>query len=96
MTTGETISLIAVCLSFLAIIISFVFNSKKDNRERDEEKKRNIENIAEIKNNVNNIKSGVDDIKYKVEKIDVKMQNDHDKLTAHETRIKNLEKEVFK
>jgi len=96
MTTGEIISVIAVCLSFFGVVISFIFSSKKDNRERDEEKKSNIENIAEIKNNVNNIKSGVDDIKYKVEKIDEKMQNDHDKLTAHETRLRNLEKEVFK
>lgn len=96
MSTGELISIIAVCLSFLGLLISFIFSYKKDNRESDNEKEKDIANIVEIKSNIITIKSGIEDIKYNVKNLDIKMQNDHEKIIEHETKIKNLEKEVFK
>lgn len=96
MTNGEIISLIAVCLSFIGVVISFIFSFRKASKERDQERENNIRNVIEIKNNIGSISSSVSEIKYKVERIDEKMQNDHEKLIEHETKIKNLEKEVFK
>lgn len=96
MTNGEIISIIAVCLSFLGVLTSFIFSFKKASKERDQERESNIRNVAEIKNNIGSISTSVNEIKYKVERIDEKMQSDHEKLIEHETKIKNLEKEVFK
>ena len=95
MTNGEIISLIAVCLSFIGVLTSFLFSYKKATKERDQERESNIKNMAEIKNDTNNIRNNVDEIKVKVEKIDDKMEKDHDKLIEHENKIRNLEKEVF-
>ena len=95
MANGEIISIIAVCLSFLGVLTSFVFSFRKASKERDQERENNIRNVIEIKNNIGAISSSVSDIKYKVERIDEKMQNDHEKLIEHETKIRNLEKEVF-
>ena len=96
MTNGEIISLIAVCLSFIGVVTSFVFSFRKASKERDQERESNIKNVAEIKNNISTINSSVSEIKYKVEKIDEKIQSDHERLIEHETKIRNLEKEVFK
>ena len=96
MTSGEIISVIAVCLSFLGVLTSFIFSFRKASKERDQERESNIRNVAEIKNNIGSITSSVNEIKYKVERIDEKMQSDHEKIIEHETKIKNLEKEVFK
>ena len=96
MTTGEIISIIAVCLSFMGVLTSFIFSFRKASKERDQERESNIRNVAEIKNNIGSITSSVNEIKYKVERIDEKMQSDHEKLIEHETKIRNLEKEVFK
>lgn len=96
MTNGEIISIIAVCLSFMGVLTSFIFSFRKASKERDQERESNIRNVAEIKNNIGSITSSVNEIKYKVERIDEKMQSDHEKLIEHETKIRNLEKEVFK
>lgn len=96
MTNGEIISIIAVCLSFMGVLTSFVFSFRKASKERDQERESNIQNVAEIKNNIGSITTSVNEIKYKVERIDEKMQSDHEKLIEHETKIRNLEKEVFK
>ena len=96
MTNGEIISIKAVCLSFLGVLNSFVFSFRKASKERDQERESNIRNVAEIKNNIGSITSSVNEIKYKVERIDEKMQSDHEKIIEHDTKIKNLEKEVFK
>lgn len=95
MTNSEIISLIAVCFTFLSILISFGFSYRKATKENDHEKETNVKNLTEIRNDIVTIKSSVSEIKYKVEKIDVKMQNDHEKVIEHETKIKNIEKEVF-
>ena len=96
MTNGEIISVIAVCLSFMGVLTSFVFSFRKASKERDQERESNIQKVAEIKNNIGSITTSVNEIKYKVERIDEKMQSDHEKLIEHETKIRNLEKEVFK
>lgn len=96
MTNGEIISIIAVCLSFIGITISFVFSYKKADREKDKEREDNLVVISEIKNDLTYVKINVKDIKDEVRGINDKMQHDHDKLVEHENKIKNLEKEVFK
>lgn len=95
MATGEIISIIAVVLSFLGVLSSFIFSYKKADREREQERANNIENITVIKKDIISISTDISDIKKKFDKIDEKMNSDHDKITEHETRIKNLEKEVF-
>lgn len=95
MTNGEIISLIAVSLSFIGVLTSFIFSYKKAIKERDQERESNIKNVYEIKNSIGSIKTNVDEIKEKVEKIDDKMESDHEKLIEHEQKIRNLEKEVF-
>lgn len=96
MTTGEIISIVAVVLSFLGVLSSFIFSYRKASKERDEERENNIENITSIKKDISNISADISDMKRKFDRIDEKMSNDHDKIVNHETRIKNLEKEVFK
>lgn len=93
---GEIISVIAVCLSFLGVLSSFIFSFKKASKERDEERETNIKNITSIKKDISTISADISDMKRKFDRIDEKMSNDHDKIVNHETRIKNLEKEVFK
>lgn len=96
MSNGEIISLIAVSLSFLGVLTSFVFSYRKATRERDQERENSLKNTMEIRNNMAIIKTSTDEIKYKVEKIDIKIQTDHERLIEHEQKIRNLEKEVFK
>ena len=93
---GEIISVIAVCLSFLGVLSSFIFSFKKASKERDEERETNIKNITSIKKDISTISADISDMKRKFDRIDEKMSNDQDKIVNHETRIKNLEKEVFK
>lgn len=96
MTNGEIFSLIAVILSFIGVVISFVFSYRKATKERDEERENNVTNIVTIKNNINNIKLSVDEIKEKIEKIDDRTQSDHERLIEHGQKINNLEKAAYK
>ena len=92
MSTGEIISIIAVCLSFLGVLSSFLFSYKKANKEAENERELNVIKITNIQNNITNICDDLQTINRKLDKID----NDHDKIINHESRIINLEKEVFK
>ena len=96
MTTGEIISIIALCISFFGTITAFLFNARRSNKERDDERDANTKNILTIKNDITNIASNISEIKRKIDKIEDKADNDHEKIIQHETRIRNLEKEVFK
>lgn len=96
MSTGEIISIIAVCLSFLGVLSSFIFSYKKADRERNQERELNVQNITTIKKDIANICEEIGEIKNKLNKMDDKRNNDHDIIINHESRITNLEKEVFK
>lgn len=96
MSIGEIISIIAVCLSFLGVLSSFIFSYKKADKEREAERELNVKNITTIKNDIKNINEAVVKLENKLDKIDEKMNSDHDKLVEHDTRIRNLENEVFK
>lgn len=95
MTTGEIISIIAVCISFFGVLSSFMFSNRRANKERDDEREINVKNIVTIKNDITNISENIIDIKRKIDKIEDRADNDHEKIIEHETRIKNLEKSVF-
>ena len=95
MTAGEIISIIAVCLSFLGVLSSFVFSYRRADKERDQERETNVKNIVTIKNDITNISKDTSEIKRKIDKIEDRADNDHEKIIQHESRIKNLEKEVF-
>ena len=92
MSTGEIISIIAVVLSFLGVLSSFLFSYKKADREADKERELNVVKITNIQNDISNISGDIQSINKKLDKID----NDHDTIINHESRIVNLEKEVFK
>ena len=96
MTTGEIISIIAVCLSFLGVLSSFIFSYRKADKERVQEREMNVKNIVTIKNDIENISTNIGEIKKKIDKIEEKADTDHEKIIQHEARIKNLEKTVFK
>lgn len=96
MATGEILSIIAVSLSFLGVLSSFIFSYRKADKERAQEIKNNVENIVTIKNDITNISKDIGEIKRKIDKIEDRAETDHEKIIQHETRIKNLEKEVFK
>lgn len=96
MATGEVISIIAVCLSFIGVVSSFVFNYRKADKERSQERELNIKSITTIKNNIENISGDISDIKKKFDKIDDKMNSDHERIINHETRIQNLENKINK
>ena len=96
MTSGEIISIIAVCISFLGVLSSFIFSYRKADREREKERELNVQNITIIKKEISNIGDDVNDIKAKLNKLSDKRDNDHDIIIKHEARITSLEKEVFK
>lgn len=96
MNSGEIISIVAVCLSFLGVATSVYFSTRKVSKESEREKEKNIQNITTIKYDIGNVKSGVDEIKFNIKNINDRMRNDHDKLMEHDVKIKNIENEVFK
>lgn len=96
MSNGEIISIIAVCLSFLGVLSSFIFSYKKADKERTQERELNVVKITNIENSISNICGDIQEIKRKIDKIDETKNSDHEKIIEHETRLKNLEKEVFK
>ena len=95
MSNGEIISIMAVILSFIGVVSSFVFSYKKADRERDQEREMNIRNITTIKDDVKNMNSNLVEVKSKVEKIDETVCNLNNKIIEHDEKIKHLEKEVF-
>lgn len=96
MTTGEIISVIAVCLSFLGVLSSFIFSVRKNDKERKKEIEMNVQNILTIKNDIGNISTNIGEIKKKIDKMEERADTDHEKIIEHDARIKNLEKTVFK
>lgn len=92
---SEVTSIIAIGISFLGVVISFYFAFKKADKERVEEKELNVKNITTIKDDLTHMREDIGEIKTKVEKIDERTHEDHAKIVEHETKIKNLEKEVF-
>ena len=95
MSTGEIISIIAVCISFFGVASAFIFSFIKGNKDRDKERDENTKNIVTIKNDITNILNNLSEIKRKIDKIEDRADTDHEKIIEHESRIKNLEKEVF-
>lgn len=95
MSNGEIISVVAVILSFIGVISSFIFSYKKADRERDQEREMNIRNITTIKDDVKNMNNNLVEVKSKVEKIDDTVCNLNNKIIEHDEKIKHLEKEVF-
>lgn len=95
MSNGEIISVVAVILSFIGVVSSFVFSYKKADRERDQEREMNIRNITTIKDDVKNMNNNLVEVKSKVEKIDDTVCNLNNKIIEHDEKIKHLEKEVF-
>ena len=93
MATGEIIS---ICIAFFGALPAFIFSFRRSNKERDEERRRNTENIVTIKNDITNISSNISEIKRKIDKIEDRADTDHEKIVELDTRVKNLEKEVFK
>lgn len=95
MSIGEIISIIAVLLSFIGVASSFMFSYKKADKERDQERELNVRNITTIKDDLGHVSTDVKDIRSKIDKIDDKINQDHAAIIEHETKIKNLEHEVF-
>ena len=95
MSNSEIISVVAVILSFIGVISSFIFSYKKADRERDQEREMNIRNITTIKDDVKNMNNNLVEVKSKVEKIDESVCNLNNKIIEHDEKIKHLEKEVF-
>ena len=93
---SEVTSIIAIVLSFLGVLTSFIFSYKKADKERVQERELNVKNITTIKDDLTHMREDIGEIKQKIEKIDEKMQEDHASIVEHETKIKNLEKEVFR
>lgn len=96
MTSGEIISIMAVCISLLGVIVALIFSIRKDKREDTNEVKEDAATLATIQNELRNISANTERIERKVDKIEERSNGDHEKIVEHETKIKNLEKEVFK
>ena len=93
MTNGE---IIALLISFCALIVSFVFSMRKDGRENTSEKKQDAATLATIKIELQNIGANTERIERKVDQIEERWTSDHERIIENDTKIKNLEKEVFK
>ncbi len=96
MSSGEIIAIMAVCISFLGVIVSFIFSFRKDGREADKDREEGAATLATIQNDLRNISANIERIERKVDKIEERSNGDHEKIVEHDTKIKNLEKEVFK
>lgn len=95
MELGEIISIVAVVISFLGLIVSFIFSYRKIDKERDTERENNIRNITMIKEDIKSMAEKIENIEVKLSKID-EATNNYDKAFERNTqRIIHLEKEVF-
>lgn len=92
MTTAE----IAILLSFLSLIVSSVFSLRKDGRENTKDEKQDAATLATIQNELRNISANTERIERKVDQIEERSNGDHEKIIENDTKIKNLEKEVFR
>lgn len=93
MTNGE---IIALLLSFCALIVSFVFSLRKDGRESANATKQDAATLATIQIELRNITANTERIEKKVDQIEQRSNGDHEKIIENDTKIKNLEKEVFR
>lgn len=96
MTSGEIVSILAVAIAFCGMIISFVYSARKDGRESGKDRAAATATLSTIQNELRNIGANVERIERKVDKIDDRSEADHEKIIENDTKIKNLEKEVFK
>ena len=95
MTYGEIFSLISIIIAFTSFIVSLIVMSKKASKDSAKEKEALNTNMHEVKYAVQSIQAEIVDIKSNIQSIDEKFSKDHDKLVEHNTRLTNLEKEVF-
>jgi len=96
MLSEELVSVLALFLSFVGVLSSFIFSTRKETKEHEKEREINVQNITTIRNDIANFTESVSKIEKKLDKIDEKMDSDHEKLIDHENRIKNIEKHIFK
>lgn len=96
MLTEEIVSVLALCLSFVGVLSSFIFSTRKESKEHEKEREINVQNITTIRNDIATINEAFSKIEKQLDKIDEKIDSDHEKLIEHESRIKNLEKCIFK
>jgi len=95
MASGEIVSIFAVVIAFFGMIISFIYSARKDGRESGKDRAAATATLSTIQNELRNIGANVDRIERKVDKIDARSEADHEKIIESDTKIKNLEKEVF-
>lgn len=95
MEIGVLISLAAVCISFLGMIASVIFSSRKDQRASREETENTIKARSKIESDIESIKENTARIESKVDKIDDRTNDERGRVIELEGRVKNLEKEVF-
>ena len=96
MQTGEIISLVAIIISFIGVVSSFIFSYKKADKERDAERELNIKTITNIKDNLQSIDKVVNKIDLKIEAINENVNEIDRKIVEHDTKIKSLEHEIYK
>lgn len=96
MSIGEILSLIAVCLSFIGVAVSFGFSYRKVDKERDSERELNVKQMTVMNDKLDSIGGTITEVRTDVKRIDEKMQNDHEVIIRHDQKINNLEAVVFK
>lgn len=96
MTSGEILSLLAVLIAFFGLVVTLIFSLRKDSAASRKEEAQNVRTLSTIQNDLQNIGDNIARIERKVDKIDERSNIDHEKIIENDTKIKNLEKEVFR
>lgn len=91
MTTAEIVAIIALLISFCGLVIAFRREGRDSGKARDAE----TATLTTIQSELRGIGANVERIERKVDKIDDRSEADHEKIIENDTKIKNLEKEVF-
>ena len=75
--------------SLVVAVIALLFNRRKDDGQR-------VADHVRLMTQLESIQTGIDDIRVETRSMREKLAMDSERITACETKIKNLEKEVFR
>lgn len=94
--TSLITTIVSLAIAFISLLVSFIFNYRKDRSGANEKENENIRFMQRIEDKIDSTNIGINQLRDKVITIDNNVCDIQKKLAEQEQRIKHLEKEVFK